>query len=97
MHHLIAVFLYIGWLSASKTVLMFYIFAVGLIILHWFTNDQKCILTQVINYYCSYPDAEGFHDIFYFTGMKNQSWFNTFIYSYLIIAIVVSVYKIYAL
>lgn len=93
-HHVLALFLYIGWLSASKTILLFYVFLVLLIIVHWITNDQKCILTQIVNYYCELPDAEGFHDVFYLIGMKQQKWFNTFIYSYLFFALIVSIYKI---
>ena len=83
-HHFLAVFLYIGWISNSKFILIFYCLFVSIIILHWITNEQKCILTQVINYYCNLPDEEGFHDVFYFIGMKQQKWFNSFIYIYLI-------------
>ncbi len=96
LHHLLAIFLYIGWLSSSNTILTLYIFTVLIIILHWFTNNQKCVLTQVINYFCSYDDSEGFHDIFYFVGLKNQKWFDLFLYGYLIIAILISGYKIYS-
>jgi hypothetical protein len=96
-HHIVALFLYIGWLSASKTILFIYLFLVFIIVVHWVTNDQKCILTQIVNYYCGLPDAEGFHDIFYLTGMKQQEWFNSFIYSYLLIASIVTIYKLKSL
>jgi hypothetical protein len=75
--------LHIGWISSSKIILEFYAFTIFLIVLHWFTNDQKCILTQIVNYYCGFPDGETFHDIFYFLGMKQKDGFNSFIYSYL--------------
>lgn len=93
-HHVLALFLYIGWLSNSVNVLLFYCFFLVLIVLHWITNDQKCVLTQIVNYYCGFPDEEGFHDIFYFVGMKQKTWFNTFIYSYLFFVFVLSIYKI---
>lgn len=96
-HHFLALFLYFGWLSSSPTILLLYCFTVFIIILHWITNDQKCVLTQVVNYYCNLPDREGFHDIFYYIGFKQKSWFNNFIYSYLIIAIIISIYKLYQL
>ena len=94
LHHLLAAFLYFGWLSKNKSILIFYDFLIFLIILHWFTNDQKCICTQIVNYYCGIADDEGFHDIFYFTGIKQNQWFNNFIYSYLIIAFIYSAFKI---
>jgi hypothetical protein len=96
-HHVVALFLYFGWLSSSKTILILYAFTIFIIILHWFTNDQKCIITQIVNYYCGLPDAEGFHDIFYFLGMKQQDWFNSFIYSYLGFVFIITLYKIYLL
>jgi hypothetical protein len=96
-HHVVALFLYFGWLSSSKTILLIYAFTVFLIILHWFTNNQKCILTQIVNYNCGLPDNEGFHDIFYFLGMKKQTWFNPFIYTYLVLFLIISLYKFYLL
>jgi hypothetical protein len=96
-HHVVALFLYIGWISSSKIILEFYVFTIFLIVLHWFTNDQKCILTQIVNYYCGFPDGEAFHDIFYFLGMKQKDGFNSFIYSYLGIVFVITIYKIYLL
>ncbi len=93
-HHLLALFLYFGWLSANKNILIFYCFTVFLIFLHWMTNDQKCVLTQIVNYFCGADDREGFHDIFYFIQIKQKDWFNIFIYSYLIFGFMISVYKI---
>jgi hypothetical protein len=94
-HHVVATFLYIGWIAASKTILLIYVFLVWVIVVHWITNDQKCILTQIVNYYCGSPDDEGFHDIFYVIGMKQQSWFNAFIYSYLLLTSFYSLYKVF--
>jgi hypothetical protein len=93
-HHFLAAFLYIGWISNSKFILIFYCLFVIVIVLHWITNEQKCILTQIINYYCKFPDEEVFHDIFYFIGMKKQTWFNTFIYAYIFVSFLISLFKI---
>jgi hypothetical protein len=93
-HHFLAVFLYIGWISNSKFVLFFYCLFVTAVVLHWITNEQKCVLTQIINYYCNLPDEEVFYDIFYFIGMKKQPWFNTFIYMYIFFAFLISLFKI---
>ena len=93
-HHLLAVVLYFGWLSPSRTFLGFYIVLVIVIIFHWMTNDQKCILTQIINRYCNYDDGERFHDLFYILNLKSKSWFDPFMYFYLFFGFVLSLYKI---
>lgn len=94
LHHLLAVILYFGWLSPSKIFLGFYILLVIIIIFHWMTNNQKCILTQIINRYCNYDDNERFHDLFYILNLKSKSWFDMFMYIYLFLAFVLSLYKI---
>jgi hypothetical protein len=93
-HHLLAVVLYFGWLSPSRVFLGFYLLLIIIIIFHWMTNDQKCILTQIINRYCNYEDGERFHDLFYIFGLKSKTWFDTFIYIYLFFGFVLSLYKI---
>jgi hypothetical protein len=93
-HHLLAVMLYFGWLSPSRTFLGFYILLVILIIFHWMTNNQKCILTQIINRYCKYDDGERFHDLFYILNLKSKTWFDSFMYIYLFFGFVLSLYKI---
>jgi hypothetical protein len=93
-HHLLAVILYFGWLSPSRTFLGFYILFVILIISHWMTNNQKCILTQIINRHCNYDDDERFHDLFYILNLKSKSWFDKFMYIYLFFAFVLSLYKV---
>ena len=94
VHHLLAVVLYFGWLSPSRTFLQFYVLLVVLILFHWMTNNQRCILTQIINRYCGYDDNELFHDIFYILNMKNQPWFDPFIYIYLFWGFTISLIKI---
>jgi hypothetical protein len=93
-HHLLAVFLYFGWLSPSPVFLGLYILLVLLVVFHWMTNHQKCYLTQIINRYCGYDDGEGFHDLFYIFKMKQQNWFDRFIYSYLLFTFILSLLKI---
>lgn len=94
LHHLLAVILYFGWLSPSRVFLGFYILLVIIIIFHWMTNHQKCILTQIINRYCDYDDNERFHDLFYILNLKSKSWFDTFMYVFLFFTFVLSLYKI---
>jgi hypothetical protein len=96
LHHLLAVILYFGWLSESKLFLEFYVLLVLLIVFHWMTNDQMCILTQIINWFCGIDEREPFHDIFWLTGMKDQNWFNSFIYTFLIFGFIISLIKISA-
>jgi hypothetical protein len=55
LHRLITIFMYFGWLFNNKIVLAVYILMLLTIIIHWFTNDWKCLITQYENYICDYP------------------------------------------
>jgi hypothetical protein len=94
IHHLIAIFLYFGWLFSSPYILGWYIIFVLGVMLHWITNKQKCILTQVLNRVCEYSDAEPFHDIWYFLGLKSKPYTNLLLVCYLFIGIIIAFYKI---
>jgi len=96
LHHVLAVYLYFGWLAPTKGYLEIYVILVLVVVFHWMTNNQKCILTQIINWYCVYDDGEYFHDIFWFLGVKEQNnWFNwMFIYLVLLFGSTYALIKI---
>lgn len=94
LHHVLAIYLYFGWLAPTKGYLEIYVILVLVIIFHWMTNNQRCILTQIINWYCDYDDNEWFHDIFWFLGWKAKKWYDPFIYSYIGFGLIFSLIKI---
>lgn len=55
LHRLLTIFMYFGWLFNNKIVSIVYILILLTIIVHWLTNDWKCILTEYENYICDYP------------------------------------------
>jgi len=93
-HHVLAFYLYFGWLSSSSFYLKLYVSLVLIVILHWLTNKDRCILTQIINWYCGYEDAEPFHDIFWFIDLKSKKWYDIFIICYLMVGLIIAMIKI---
>jgi hypothetical protein len=94
-HHLIAIFLYFGFLFSNPYILGWYIIFVFVVMLHWQTNSHKCILTQVLNKVCMYSDGEPFHDIWYFLGLKSKPYTEYFLVGYLLLGISIAFYKLY--
>jgi len=56
LHRLINVFMYTGWIFNNKKILYTYLFFIFLLIIHWITNKNKCILTDLENKICEFPD-----------------------------------------
>lgn len=54
IHNAISTFLYTGWLFTSKFVLCVYILLTEVLLLHWITNEKKCVITQYENLVCGF-------------------------------------------
>ena len=60
VHHIVSVYIYIGWyLFNPKYHLVFII----MVLLHWITNNNRCELTTQTNKYCGYDKDKKFNDI----------------------------------
>lgn len=46
VHFVVFLFMLGGWLISSKSVATAYVVVIPLVVLHWWTNDGVCILTQ---------------------------------------------------
>ena len=55
LHRFIWVIGYFGWIFNNKTILKIYLVFTVIILFHWFTNDWKCMLTQIENKTCDFP------------------------------------------
>jgi hypothetical protein len=45
--------------------------------LHWYTNNNKCILTEIYNELCNLDGSTPFNDVFDIIGLKQYDWWNT--------------------
>lgn len=73
LHRLITIFMYFGWLFNNKIILFVYILLLSTIIIHWITNDWKCLITEYENYICDYP-LNRKYDMFGDKVLKNSQF-----------------------
>lgn len=96
IHHLVAIFIIFGWLSTSRVVLYTYILLLIVVFLHWNLNNGRCIITQIVNRMCGYDEMAQFNDFFQLIGVKKYKiWDDYLVYVYIIIAVMISIYKLY--
>ena len=91
-HRFISVFVYFGWLFDNKVILISYVAFLILLLLHWVTNDWKCIITEYENEICNFPDDTVYDPTFNILG---NSDFAGYIYTIINITLgVLAIYKI---
>ena len=63
-HHLLDVFTFWGplFLETKMEYQIHFLILIGLL-MHWFTNDYKCILTEWLNEDCGYPKNQWFNSL----------------------------------
>lgn len=93
-HHLLANLLYFGFLFEKKELLIGYLILILLTVIHWQTNNEKCILTEVLNIICEINRNEVFKDIFYWFGIKELKYGNMIIYIYVGSIIFITIKKL---
>jgi hypothetical protein len=94
-HHFINIFANFGWLSNDRIILITYLLAPIIVLIHWNTNNNKCILTQMHNEICHQHEDKAFDDIFNLLQIKKHNWWNHWgHYVYLGICFAVALYKI---
>lgn len=94
MHHLLASILYFGFLFRSKEYLMMYLILLLVTMIHWQTNNERCVLTEVLNYICKNDREQSFRDIFYWLGIKESKYGNMIIYIYLAIFMFITIIRL---
>ena len=91
IHHIIVVFSQFGWLSNDKRVLSIYLCAPLLIMFHWKTNSNKCLMTEYVNKQCELPEGTYFNNIWVLMGVKNT---HNYYYSYLTTVWIIALIKL---
>jgi hypothetical protein len=97
VHHIINIFAQFGWLSNNKYVLYTYLTAPLIVLLHWKTNDNKCIMTEYVNDQCGIKTGTYFRDLWFLLGIKKLKNYDTIHKIYLIIVWIIAVVKVYLL
>jgi hypothetical protein len=92
-HHLVNIFSQFGWLSSNIYVLYFYLTVPLIVLIHWKTNENRCIWTQRTNKMCDIPEGY-FRDWMGLIGIKKQTWYDTFHISLLVVGWCIALWKI---
>jgi len=89
IHHIISVYIHFGWININLSNKKLYLLLLLLTIIHWKTNNNKCIFTQYINNKCNVDVNYPFRNIIYFIGLKN----NKFLYYIYLFCIFIYVFN----
>ena len=97
VHHIINIFAQFGWLSNNKYILYAYLPSPLIVILHWQTNNNKCIMTEYVNDQCNIEKGTYFRDLWFLLGIKKLKNYETIHRTYLIIGWLIALIKVYLL
>jgi len=93
LHHLYASFIYFGWLSNHKNILILHIITVTTAIFIQFNNEMRCPSTDIVNDNCNITRVNYLRDFLYFTKVKT----NNLYYVYVFFSFIISLVKLYNL
>lgn len=95
-HHIIGTIANFGWLATSKIILILFIITNMSIIIHWVSNQNKCLATQYLNKLCGKPEDHLFPDFFFIIGLKKYNFWNKWAsYLYYILTMFYAIFKLY--
>ena len=93
LHHLIDIYVYFGGFLFDPVI---HLIVVIITLLHWITNDNKCIFTELTNKEC-YPDYQGYKGFNDFSRMLGlQDNYPNISYYYIIFVIIYDLKKIWS-
>lgn len=93
IHHLYASFIYFGWLSNHKNILILHIFSIIFVIFLQINNEMRCPSTDIVNDNCNIKRDSYLRDFLYFFNIKKG---NTY-YIYVFFSFIISFIKIFNL
>jgi hypothetical protein len=94
-HHIIIMFIFFGWLSNNKYLLVLYAFIPFILIIHWKINNNRCVMTEDINSMCGLDKDEYVRDFLYLIGFKKSKYYDPFYKTFLLFTFVYVIYKLY--
>ena len=90
-HHLFASFIYFGWISKIKLMLILHITAIFLAIFIQSKNEMRCPSTDIINKNCNIIKGNVLRDFLFFSDIKGKNLYHI----YLLTGFLISIYKLY--
>ena len=87
LHHFIFTFSMIGWTSSNKKVLILWILFIILLRIHWKTNDDNCVITEIENQLCNLDNDDKMWNFLNLIQPKIN--FNVYNIFYLLLVIVI--------
>jgi hypothetical protein len=94
IHHILNIYAQFGWLSNTKVLLQGYVISCIILLCHWNTNNDRCILTEKINKKCNIPIEKPFRDILYAIGFKNLKYYSILHRIYIFVTGIIALYKL---
>lgn len=91
MHHLFASFIYFGWISKIKLVLILHITTIALAIFIQSKNEMRCPSTVIVNKNCNITKGNALRDFLFFTDIKGKNLYHIYLFT----GILISIYKLY--
>ena len=91
-HHVINIYIYFGAFLFNP---FYHLIIISLTVIHWITNDNKCILTEWINEICypEYTEYKGFNDFSRIIGLQDE--YPNISYYYMLSMIIYDIYLLY--
>jgi hypothetical protein len=87
LHHILDVFLFWSFLFlTTKFEFGLHLLILVGVVIHWFTYDNKCIITVLMNRECGYPDDMWLDSIKNMLGLRNINEYFHFIWMFLLAA-----------
>ena len=80
LHHLISSFMYFGWISNNKKILIFHIFMITIVLLFQLNNKLRCPLTDIVNNNCNITRGNYLRDFLYFSNIKKNNLYPVYIF-----------------
>ena len=86
IHHLYAAFIYFGWLSNHKNILILHLITVSVAIFIQINNEMRCPSTDIVNRNCNITRGSYLRDFLYFTNIKKENMYHVYIFFSFIIS-----------
>lgn len=95
LHHIIVIFIFFGWLSNNKYMLIIHLFLPLILMMHWNTNNNRCAMTETVNNMCGLDKDEYIRDFIYLIGLKKSKYYDPFYKIFLLFTFIYVMYKLY--
>jgi hypothetical protein len=92
IHHLFASFIYFGWISKHKNILILHIYLIIFVILVQMNNNKRCPSTDIVNRNCNITRINYLRDFLFFAKFKDDNLYYVYVFLSFIISTVKLVY-----